>query len=151
MHVIASFEHSIYLELAITAIEEAGVHKENIYAVPLLERPGKPRMFDSIHGSDGISLFDAGTALATAFTVIGSTYGFVLKGGAILWGLIGAAVGFSLGVLIDIWHKKKKGEKPAAPGKKTEVVVLVNCTKEEAKHIQTTFWEHMALGVAVCD
>lgn len=151
MHVIASFEHSIYLELAITAVEEAGILKENIYAVPLQERPSKKQMFDSIHGSDGVSLFDAGAALATAFTVIGSTYGFVLKGGAILWGLIGAAVGFSLGLLIDILHKKKKGVKNPAPGKKTEVVVLVNCTQEEAKYIQTMFWEHMALGVAVCD
>ncbi|MDD9270979.1 hypothetical protein ACFPES_28415 [Paenibacillus sp. GCM10023248] len=151
MHVIASFEHSIYLEMAITAIEEEGILKENIYAVPLQERPTKPKMFDTIHNSDGVSLFDAGVAMATAFTVIGSTYGFVLKGGAILWGLIGAVVGFLLGFVIDVLHKKRKGEKFAAPGKKTEVIVLVNCTKEEAKYIQMTFWEHMALGVAVCD
>lgn len=151
MHVIASFEHSIYLELAITAIEEEGIPKHNIYAVPLQTRPTKPKMFDTIHSTDGVSLFDAGVAMGTAFTVIGSTYGFVLKGGAILWGLIGAASGFLLGFIIDVLHKKKKGQKLPEPGKKTEVVVLVNCTKEEAKHIQTAFWEHKALGVAICD
>ena len=117
MHVIASFEHSIYLELAITALEEAGIPKEHIYAVSLQGRPNKPKMFDTIHRSDGVSLFDAGTALATALTVIGSSYGFILKGGAILWGLIGAAVGFTIGVLIDIVHKKRR--KPIShPGTK---------------------------------
>ncbi|SDO73102.1 hypothetical protein SAMN04487897_12093 [Paenibacillus sp. yr247] len=150
MHVIASFNHSIYLELAITALEEAGIPKEHIYAVSLQGRPIKPKMFDSIYGSDGVSLFDAGVALATAFAVIGSSYGFILKGGAILWGLIGAIIGFTIGLMIDIAHKKKKANRTSR-GKKTEVIVLVTCAKEEAKQIQTVFWEHHAIGVASCD
>ncbi|MCY9665004.1 hypothetical protein M5X11_08545 [Paenibacillus alginolyticus] len=153
MHVIASFEHSIYLELAITALEEAGIPKEHIYAVSLQGKPNKPKMFDTIHRSDGVSLFDAGTALATALTVVGSTYGFILKGGAILWGLIGAAVGFTIGVFIDIAHKKKKKAKTNLPSrnKMTEVVVLVACDKEATKQIQDVFWEHHAFGVAICE
>ncbi|MDQ0902666.1 hypothetical protein [Paenibacillus sp. V4I7] len=152
MHVIASFEHSIYLELAITALEEAGIPKEHIYAVSLQGRPNKPKMFDTIHRSDGVSLFDAGTALATALTVIGSSYGFILKGGAILWGFIGAVVGFTIGVLIDIAHKKrKKANLLPSRDKMTEVIVLVACEKEETKHIQAVFWEHHAFGVAICE
>ncbi len=151
MHVIASFEHSIYLELAITALEEAGIPKEHIYAVSLQGRPNKPKMFDTIHRSDGVSLFDAGTALATALTVIGSSYGFILKGGAVLWGLIGAAVGFTIGVLIDIVHKKKKKANLPSRDKITEVIVLVACIKEETKQIQAVFWEHHAFGVAICE
>lgn len=151
MHVIASFEHSIYLELAITALEEAGIPKEHIYAVSLQGRPNKPKMFDTIHRSDGVSLFDAGTALATALTVIGSSYGFILKGGAILWGLIGAVMGFTIGVLIDIAHKKKKKANLPSRDKITEVIVLVACIKEETKQIQAVFWEHHAFGVAICE
>ncbi|MGO4273714.1 hypothetical protein AB4Z22_28435 [Paenibacillus sp. TAF58] len=151
MHVIASFEHSIYLELAITALEEAGIPKEHIYAVSLQGRPHKPKMFDTIHRSDGVSLFDAGTALATAFTVIGSTYGFILKGGAILWGLIGTAVGFIIGVIIDIAYKKKNKADLPSRDKMSEVIVLVACDKEETNQIQDVFWEHHAFGVAICE
>ncbi|OPH59425.1 hypothetical protein BC351_21205 [Paenibacillus ferrarius] len=150
MHVIASFDHSIYLEMAITALEELGIPKERIYAVPLQERPKKPKMFDSINSSDGISLFDAGVALATACTVIGSSYGFILKGGAILWGIIGAVVGFLIGFVIDILHQKRSSITKAKT-KKSEVIILVTCAREEAKHIQEVFWEHLAFGVAVCD
>ncbi|MFD0694483.1 hypothetical protein ACFQZT_10300 [Paenibacillus sp. GCM10027628] len=150
MHVVSSFDHSIYLELAITALEEAGIPKAHIYAIPLRRRSEKPKLFDTIHRSDGMSLFDAGTALGTALAVVGSSYGFKLKGGPILWGIIGAIVGFTLGMIIDVFHKKKK-QNPKSSHKSTEVVVLVTCTKEEAKQIESIFWEHYAFGVAVCE
>ncbi|TXK76097.1 hypothetical protein [Paenibacillus sp. N3.4] len=150
MHVISSFEHSIYLELAITALEELGVQKERIYAVPLRQRTRKPAMFDSIHHSDGISLFDGGVALATALTVVGSSYGFILKGGPILWGIIGAITGFFIGYLIDfIWKKKRR--RKSVRGTRTEVVVLVSCAREEVRQIEAILWEHFAFGVAVCE
>ncbi|NEW07966.1 hypothetical protein GK047_18360 [Paenibacillus sp. SYP-B3998] len=150
MHVVSSFDHSIYLELAITALEEVGISKEHIYAVPLRRRSEQVKMFDTIHSSDGVSLLDAGFALGTALAVVGSSYGFILKGGPILWGIIGAVVGFTVGVFLD-GLRKKRNSKLSAGGKSTEVVVLVSCTNEEVKQVESIFWEHLALGVAVCD
>ncbi|MBD0382534.1 hypothetical protein [Paenibacillus sedimenti] len=150
MHVVSSFDHSIYLELAITALEEAGIPKAHIYAIPLRRRSEKPKIFDTIHRSDGVSLFDAGVALGTALAVVGSSYGFKLKGGPILWGIIGAIVGFILGFIIDVIRKKKRPS-PTSSTQNTEVVVLVTCTKEEAGRVEAIFWDHLAFGVAVCE
>jgi hypothetical protein len=150
MHVVSSFDHSIYLELAITALEEVGIPKEHIYAVPLRRRSEQGKLFDTLHRSDGVSLFDAGVALGTVLTVVGSSYGFLLKGGPILWGVIGAVVGFTIGALIDVLRKRKK-PKPRTGVKGTEVVVLVSCTKEEVKQVEAIFWNHYAFGVAVCE
>ncbi|MEW9701107.1 hypothetical protein [Paenibacillus sp. SI8] len=150
MHVVSSFEHSIYLELAITALEEAGIPKARIYAVPLRRRSQQVKMFDTIHRSDGVSLFDAGVVLGTALTVVGSSYGFILKEGPIFWGVIGAIVGFIIGALADVLHKKKKS-KPGAASSNTEVVVLVSCSQEDVKQVESIFWSHHAFGVAVCE
>ena len=35
MHIISSFEHSTSLELAINHLQEKGIEKENVVAVPL--------------------------------------------------------------------------------------------------------------------
>lgn len=38
MNVVASFDHTVYLELAIKEIERQGITKENIFTVPLTEK-----------------------------------------------------------------------------------------------------------------
>lgn len=48
MYVIATFEHSLYLELAITSLEKRGLPKENILAVPLAKRPPRQRYSTSL-------------------------------------------------------------------------------------------------------
>jgi hypothetical protein len=148
MHIISSFDHSIYLELAITSLIEAGIPKENIFSVPLDKRKEKPKAFDTIHRSDGISLFDTATALATALTVVGSSYGFILKGGPILWGVVGAVTGFAIGFVIDLLVKREKPNNKVK-GKSTEVFVIVNCNNQQASMIETILWTHLAFGVAV--
>jgi hypothetical protein len=147
MHVISSFDHSIYLELAITALIEEGIPKEDIFAVPLDKKKEKPKMFDTIHSSDGVSLFDTGIALGTALAVIGSSYGFILNGGPILWGVIGAVTGFFIGFVIDVLYR---GPKPnnAKKGINTEVFVIVNCNKQQVSMVETILWTHSAFGVA---
>jgi hypothetical protein len=147
MHVISSFNHSIYLELAITALIEAGIPKENIFSVPLDKRKEKPKAFDTIHASDGISLFDTAVAFGTALAVIGSSYGFILKGGPIMWGVIGAVAGFILGFIFDLLFKREKPNK-SMKGKSSEVFVIVNCDKPQASMVETILWTHFAFGVA---
>jgi hypothetical protein len=58
MLIISSFEQSTSLELALANLEQNGVKKENILAVPFEKRREERRYFDNIHRSDGVSLFD---------------------------------------------------------------------------------------------
>jgi hypothetical protein len=149
MQVFSTFEHSSYLELAITALEKVGVEKGSILAVPLINRVEERRLFDTLHRADGISLFDKGAAIGTAFSVVGASVGFVLEWGPIFWGLIGAATGFILGFIIDyvifkVVHKRER----ALKGKHAEVVLVVECSEDVASKVEEVLWEHLALGVA---
>ncbi|MBT2692777.1 hypothetical protein [Bacillus sp. ISL-55] len=149
MQIFSTFEHSSYLELAITSLEKVGVKKESILAVPLINRVEERRLFDTLHRADGISLFDKGAAIGTAFSVVGASVGFILEWGPIYWGLIGAATGFILGFIIDyiiykVVHKRNRVVK----GKKSEVVLVVECQKELVEKVEEVLWEHLALGVA---
>lgn len=149
MQIFSTFEHSSYLELAITAIEEAGVQKEDILAVPLMNRVQERKLFDTLHRADGISLFDKGAAIGTAFSVIGTCVGFVLEWGPIFWGLIGGITGFIIGFLVDyIFYKVIHKRKRVLEGKHSEVVLVINCPNEIADKIETLLWDHLALRVA---
>ncbi|GKU84864.1 hypothetical protein [Niallia sp. NCCP-28] len=149
MQIFSTFEHSSYLELAITSLEKAGVKKQEILAVPLMNRTEERRLFDTLHRADGISLFDKGAAIGTAFSVIGAGVGFTLKWGPIYWGLIGAAVGFMVGFMIDYFiYKVVYKRKRVLKGKKSEVVLVVECPKELVERVEELLWDHLALGVA---
>jgi hypothetical protein len=149
MQIFSTFEHSSYLELAITSLEKVGVEKENILAVPLINRVEERRLFDTLHRADGISLFDKGAAIGTAFSVIGASVGFNLEWGPIYWGLIGAASGFILGFTIDyIIYKVVHKHNRVVKGKKSEVVLVIECQKELVEKVEEVLWEHLALGVA---
>ncbi|MBP3952721.1 hypothetical protein [Bacillus suaedae] len=152
MQIFSTYEHSTYLELAITALEEIGIENEKILAVSLNNRVEERRLFDTLHRADGISLFDKGAAIGTAFSVIGASVGFKLEWGPIYWGLIGAASGFMLGFIIDylifkVIHKRKRQIR----GKKSEVVLIINCTKDQVEKVEKILWENLALGVATVD
>lgn len=129
-------------------LEQNGIQRENILAVPIERRKPSPRLFDTIHSSDGISLFDLGMALAAAFSVIGASYGFVLSWGPIVWGMIGAVIGITTGIglnFINYWRKHRKEKRI---GKKaTEVIIIVNCELNQAKMVEETLWDYLAYGV----
>src|SRR5947207_2484465 len=99
MHVISSFEHSTFLELAINKLQQSGIEKECIVAVPLETTADQPKLFDTIHRADGYSLFDLAAVCGTIFSVLGATFGFELKWGPIIWGLIGLALGAIAGFI----------------------------------------------------
>jgi hypothetical protein len=69
MYIIASFEYSTTLELALNKLEQNGIKKENIVAVPLDNRVEEPLLFDTIHHSDGKSLIDTPAILGTIFMI----------------------------------------------------------------------------------
>lgn len=100
MYLVASFHYCMHTELAIAKVEELGVPREQIFAVPLEKRGETRHIFDTIHHADGVSLFDGGAILGSACMVLGVIYGFILAWGPIIWGLIGLAGGFLVGFLI---------------------------------------------------
>ena len=114
-------------------------------ALPIL------KLFDTIHHSDGVSLIDLGAVLGAIFMVLGSIYGFVLKWGPIWWALIGAISGFVLGILIKLFTTKKYFKSRYKDPKGAEVVLIIECSENEAEMIRSTLWENHALGVSKLD
>ncbi|WP_188733469.1 hypothetical protein [Oceanobacillus neutriphilus] len=149
MQIYAILENSIYIEMAIATLEKKGIPKPSIYAIPLDNRSEDRKLFDSLHNSDGTSLIDIGIALATAFSVIGTSIGFELAWGPIYWGLITALIGFALGVAIRLFTEKVlKKRKRLLKGKRPEVILIIECEKTMAELVENILWEHFALGVA---
>ncbi|WP_416148564.1 hypothetical protein ACM26V_20110 [Salipaludibacillus sp. HK11] len=149
MQVFSSFEHSINLELTVTSLEEAGIEKDHILAVSLNNRAEEQKLFDTLHRADGVSLFDKGAAIGTAFSVIGASIGFALEWGPIIWGIIGGGIGFMIGFIIDYFlYKVVAKRKRRLRGKKTEVILVVECPNDLVEKVENILWEHLALGVA---
>lgn len=145
MIVIATFENSIYIELAISELEQQGIKKEMILAAPLDKRREPRKLFDTIHKSDGFSLFDGAAILGTCFMLLGAIYGYVLEWGPIIWGIIGAVSGLLLGFFIKMVFMKKtrRGSKTIS----SEIVLMVRCEEAKGEMIEKILWDHLALGL----
>lgn len=148
MYTVATFEHTIFLELALQALQKQGVPKEKILAVPMSKKKKDPLIFDSIHRSDGQSTLDVPCILAVLFGALGSIYGFVLYWGPLIWGLIGIVFGLLLGLALKIYSKKLSFKQYL---KKTEVVLIVEGLENQTEMIEQTLWNHHAIGVSRLD
>jgi hypothetical protein len=145
MFVIATFENSIYIELAIVALEKQGIPKEMILAAPLDKRKELRGLFDTIHKSDGFSLFDGPAILGTCLMLLGAIYGYILEWGPILWGIIGALSGLLLGFVIKMLLLKKN--KRGSNNITSEIVLMVRCEDHKWESVEKILWEHLALGL----
>ena len=151
MYVMSTFEQTIYVELALSELEVKKIPKENILAIPLNNREQGRNLFDTINHSDGLSLFDLAAALATAFAVIGSSVGFRLVWGPIIWGIIAAIVGFSIGLMIDLFKVKLSKKQRKKRGKTSELIIIISCQNEQIQMVEKILWDNLALGVAKLD
>ena len=149
MHVISSFEQSTFLELAINKLQENGIEKENIVAVPLENIKEPAKIFDTIHRADGISLIDLSAVMGTIFSVLGATFGFVLEWGPIIWGLIGLVMGAMIGFIIDLFFSKKR--RGRLTYLYTEIVLIVNCQETQFQMVRKILQEHFAFGIGKLD
>ncbi|WML58813.1 hypothetical protein [Neobacillus sp. PS2-9] len=149
MQIFSTFETTGFLELAITTLEKKGIKKENIFAVPLDNRTEERKLFDSLHRSDGTTLIDIGMALATACSVITASIGFKLSWGPIYWGLIGAAGGFLIGLLIRLFIEKViKKRKRQLKGIHSEIILIIECEETQAEAVEGVLWDNFAIGVS---
>jgi hypothetical protein len=149
MQIFSLFEHSTSVELALSKLEQEGVTKEQIFVVPIDESDEGLNVFDSMQDSDGISFIDIGMALATAFGVIGTSIGFKLEWGPIIWGLIAAFIGFLCGFIwsmciIKFTKNGYRNERRVLP----LVIVIVECEKEYVKSIEKILFENKAIGLS---
>jgi len=150
MYVFATFDHSNYVELAITAVQMKGVAKENILGVSMDKKGEEKKLFDSIHASDGLSLLDLPILMATIFCLFGSIYGFILIWGPVLWGIIGMILGFSIGLMIKLVITKKFDHRQKSI-KASEVIIIIECNETQVEMVKDLLWDHHALGVRKFD
>src|SRR4051794_23187426 len=145
MFVIATFENSVFIELAISALEQKEISKEKILAAPLDKRTEPRQLFDTIHRADGFSLFDVAAILGTCLMLLGTIYGYVLKWGPIIWGIIGAVTGLALGLIIKLLmvKKNKRGGKNIT----SEIVLMIRCEDHQWETVEKILWDHTALGI----
>lgn len=147
MYIVSSFEHSVNLEAAITAIQMLGVAKEDILAVPLDKMNEQRKLFDTTRTSDSLSSLDIPMVLAAIFCLMGAIYGFILPMGPVLLGIAGMFAGFGLGLLIKMFTSKKYGDRQKDK-MASEVMLLIACKKEQMELLQETLWSNAALGVS---
>ncbi|WP_031517402.1 hypothetical protein [Desulfofalx alkaliphila] len=123
------FAPSLSLELGINKLKEQGFMDEKLTVVVLdANYHGRQKLFDSINFTDGKSLMD-GVAMGAAIGMLfGVIYGSVVFIGPIALGLIGFAIGGTVGYLLDRSINKKPKEGKAPSG---EVIVIVRCINEE--------------------
>ena len=145
MHVVASFEHSNFLELAITDLMQKGIETNRICAIPLNKMTKERRLFDTLHRADGQSMFDLPTILATIFMTFGVMWGFMWEWGPIIWGLLSFIGGIGLGLIIKYLLYKKELQKNSHYN--TEVVLIVNCKPNEVEIVETVLFNHLAIGI----
>jgi hypothetical protein len=145
MHVVASFEYSNFLELAITDLEQQGIEKNRICAIPLHKRSKARTLFDTLHQADGQGMFDLPAILATIFMTLGVLWGFMWEWGPIIWGLLAFVVGMALGIAIKYLLYKNDLQKKLHYD--TEVVLIVNCKLEQVEIVETILLNHLAIGI----
>ncbi len=126
VQVIATFDHSPFVEMVIHDIEKLGVPAHHIVALPLENLDSKAHIIDSIHRVDGRSLLDGAMLGASFFSVLGAIYGFEMYWGPIIWGLIGLFGGFLLGLLIELALNKKQLKLFST--RKSEVILEITCS-----------------------
>lgn len=145
MHVVASFEHSNFLELALTDLEQKGIEKSRICAIPLHKMIKERALFDTIHQADGQSMFDLPAILATIAMTLGVTWGFMWKWGPIIWGLLTFVGGLAVGLVIKyLLYKKSLKESFSC---NTEVVLIIDCKPDEVETVETVLYSHLAIGI----
>ncbi len=145
MHIIASFEHSNFLELAITDLEQRGIEKNRICAIPLHKPTEERTLFDTLHRADGQSMFDLPAILATILMTLGVTWGFMWKWGPIIWGLLFFLGGLAIGLVIKYLLYKNSLRQSFRCN--TEVVLIIDCKAAEVETVETVLFNHLAIGI----
>ncbi|HWR09442.1 hypothetical protein [Sporomusa sp.] len=154
MYIIATYNHSLYLEVALAQLAEQGLGKDKIIAVPLHRQQISVSIFDSINDTDGVSLLGGSLAFGTATMVLATIYGFVWHWGPIVWGLIGLFAGTGFWLLASlIIMQRKQAQRITLTGRTDcgEVVLLILCDKVQAQSVKDILLNNMALAIGILE
>lgn len=147
VQIIATFEHSPFVEIAIHDMEKLGIPPQNIIALPLENLDSQAHILDTIHRVDGRSILDGAMMSAAIFMVLGTIYGFIWHWGPVIWGLIGLVGGFFIGLIIELALSKTKMK--IASKRKSEVIIQVTCNHSLQDQLLKVFKTRMANGFLV--
>lgn len=145
MYLFAGFESRISLEMLTHELEEHGVKEKEIIVISMKHNNSKHKLFDTIHYSDGISLFDGSAALATVGMLFGVIFGSLHLWGPIIFGLLGLAIGAILGYLLD----KKIGKLNKSNNKSNiDILLLIPYhSKEEKERLTSLCTKYFVLTI----
>ncbi|HZG15299.1 MAG TPA: hypothetical protein VE710_09785 [Candidatus Bathyarchaeia archaeon] len=146
MLIIGTFQQSIELEQALSVIENSGVPRDHIMVIAMDAKPDAPFQLMTKSHDPYSKAVEVGFATATATTVIGTSFGFILAWGPILCGLIAAIIGFVLGFGVYSMVEKKRSS-PKLSQKLPEITVIIQCAEEQSHHIREIMWSYRALTV----
>ncbi len=121
MHIVASFDYASSLEMAFLKLEQNGIEKKNIVAIPLDKRAEDSMLSDTLQHSDGKSLLDKAAIIGLILMIFGFIYGYVLAWGPIIFNLEGATSIVAPNTLGNKVHKtrtKNKSKQEHTPKRK---------------------------------
>lgn len=144
MHLVSVFQHSMYLELALIDLEQIGIPRDTILALPLDKNKSNPTTVQVSH-QEGKSYADLLFICGMIGMLLGAIYGFILTLGPVIWGLIGMIVGALIGLLIELLLS---GRKVFQRSTIRDVVLIIHCKESQAETVEQILWNHQALGVA---
>lgn len=154
MYIFATYHYTLDLEVAIARLEEQGVGKDKIMAVPLKRQRAAVGILDAIHDSDGMSLLGGALAFGTATMVLATIYGFIWYWGPIVWGLAGLFCGTGMwlvGSIICI--QKKRGKTTVLVNKADcgDVVLIIRCEQSQVQPIKSILSDNMAVAIGILE
>ncbi|MBD3922530.1 hypothetical protein H8B09_27505 [Paenibacillus sp. PR3] len=147
MHIIAAFEPSDDLEMAILALERDGIDRKHIAAVPMESTAAKRNLLHIVHRGGGNGAFDAAAVIGTICSVLGASFGFDLKWGPILWGLIGLAIGATIGYILNKAFANRGNQATPSSSVKASVVLIVRCEASEWRAVNEILRQFSAISI----
>lgn len=152
MYIIATYHHSLNLELAVARLEAQGLGKANIMAVPLQCQRTSVHILDSMQDADGIGLIGGSLAFGTVTMVLATIYGFVWYWGPIVWGLIGLFGGTGLWLTGSIIFLKRKLRKTVACNTGFgQTVLIIRCEPSELQAVKNILSDNMAQAIGILE
>ncbi|MBN8202106.1 MULTISPECIES: hypothetical protein [Bacillaceae] len=141
MLIFGIFEQSIELEQALAELEDTSILREHILVV-FMDKSHRKQHYSPLRPH----AFEVGISFATGAAAIGASMGFALTYGPIIWGLIGAVIGFAIGVGSYFLYKKLKNQ-PSQKRNNHEVTVVIQCQEEQTRLVSDLLWKYQALSV----
>lgn len=123
--------------MALTALMEAGIKKQDIAVIPFEEPPScQPSWNNNTEHA-----FELAFILATIASVIAASIGYRLYLGPIIWGTGAAVFGFFCGLLIQWLQSRSKVTKKEMP-----ILIVITSTRSQEHVIKDILWTFRVIG-----